>query len=512
MKVISRPSQIVAMISFFLLLLWLGGVHVSDISRIIAAGAVLFLAFVSYRRYRDALCDEFTPPRAFDGFLKIFCVAYVALIPIYLVSKVYAGTHGIDFAIFSQVIENAWPRGKFQSSLISSEVVNFMGHHFVPIFIIPGLFGFLGVPGFVSGPIFHGAMVALGTCGIFRLCETLKLPRHLSLILTVLTLMNPSIRHTLFWGIHDETLAFGIIPWVYIFWLKDGHWWVFFLLVLTFMTKESMFLFGAMFCVMTLVCSYFGLGSKITTRPQLVPYVLLFFAALCGFVGYVFLQPQIWGKNFDFLHRLGSLEYLLKPGTLYEKGIWLGYLFLPVVFLPLWSFRTFLYLLPASPLIAMVLVSGFSGMHELNNYYSAIPSLIISIAAILSLNFYDWRSMKLLSPASMLLALSLAMSFASNKPSKDLIKNLTAKQYVGDDLQFIPDEAEVVVTPSSALFLLRCKKIYRLWIANQSSPDFDFIVTKHDEQSDVSQNLARHASVCKRTDKWVVWCKARDQG
>ncbi len=496
----------------FLLVLWLVGIHVSDLSRVIAVSTLVFLAFVSYQRYEGALGDEHAPSKAFDCFLKIFCVIYVVLIPIYLISKVYAGTHGIDFAIFSQVIEHAWPRGKFESSLISSEVVNFMGHHFVPIFIIPGLFGYFGVPAYVSGPFFHGAAVALGAYGIFRLGQLLKFPQQLSLLLTVIILMNPSIRHTLFWGIHDETLAFGIIPWIYIFWLQDKTRWVICLLGVTFLTKESMFLFGAMFCVMAITCGYFGMGPKMMPRKKMIPYVLVFFSAIFGFVGYVFLQPYIWGKNFDFLNRLGSLEYFLKASTLYEKGIWLVYLFLPVVFLPLWNIRTLAYLLPATPLIAMVLVSGFSGMHEFNNYYSAIPSLIIALAAMLSLQFYDWRSKKLLSPVAILIMMSMALSFASNKPTKDLIKNLTGTHYDGQDLQFIPDESEVIVTEASALFLLRCKKIYRLWIANQSNPNFDFIVTKHGEESDVSQTLARHASVCKRTDKWVVWCRAKDQG
>lgn len=512
MKVNSRSSQVVAMILSILLVFWIVGVHVADLSRVIAVSTVLFLTLTAYWRNGDAQDGAFSPPKVFNLLLKIFCVLYVALIPVYLISKVYAGTHGIDFAIFSQVIENAWPTGNFESSLISSGVVNFMGHHFVPIFIIPGLLNYLGIPAYVSGPLFHGTMVALGAFGIFRLGETLRFPRHLSLLLTVIILMNPSIRHTFFWGIHDETLAFGIIPWAYIFWLKNNHWWVLLLLVLTFLTKESMFLFGATFCFMALLCSYLSLGPKLTPWKKLIPYVLLFFSALCGFMIYVFLQPMIWGKNFDFVNRLGSLEYLFAPNTLYEKGVWLVYIFFPVIFLPLWNFRTLVYLLPATPFIAMVLVSGFSGMHELNNYYSAIPSLIVSLAAMLSLNFYDWRSRNLLNPAVMLLALSVALSFASNKPTKDLIKNLSGTQYDDADLQFISNDAEVIVTPSSALFLLRCDKIYRLWIANQSNPNFDFIVTKHDEESDVGPSLAGKASVCKRTKNWVIWCRERDHG
>jgi hypothetical protein len=237
MRVANCASQIMTIILVFLLVLWLVGIHVSDLSRVIAVSTLVFLAFVSYQRYEGALGDEHAPSKAFDCFLKIFCVIYVVLIPIYLISKVYAGTHGIDFAIFSQVIEHAWPRGKFESSLISSEVVNFMGHHFVPIFIIPGLFGYFGVPAYVSGPFFHGAAVALGTYGIFRLGLLLKFPQQLSLLLTVIILMNPLIRHTLFWGINDQTLAFGIIPWIYVFWLQDKTRWVGFLMGVSSMNK-----------------------------------------------------------------------------------------------------------------------------------------------------------------------------------------------------------------------------------------------------------------------------------
>lgn len=215
--------------------LWLVGLHVADIASIIAFGSFIFLLLAPYLGIQ--LEDIFSPPKVFNLFLKIFCVAYVALIPIYLISKVYAGTRSIDFAIFSQVIENACPRGKFESSLISSEVVNFMGHHFVPIFIIPGLLGYLGVPAYVSGPVFQGVTVALGADGIFRLGLLLKFPQQLSLLVTVIILINPSIRHTLFWGIHDETLAFGIIPWIYVFWLQDKTRWVGFLMGVSSMNK-----------------------------------------------------------------------------------------------------------------------------------------------------------------------------------------------------------------------------------------------------------------------------------
>lgn len=176
-----QPNRIISVIIALLLAAWLVGVHVADVARLVFAGALLALLLARYRRGAIVLEETFSSPKVFNLLLKIFCVAYVVLIPVYLISKVYAGTHGIDFAIFSQVIENAWPKGKFESSLISSGVVNFMGHHFVPIFIIPGLFGYFGVPSYVSGPVFHAVAVALGACGIFRLGLLLKLSRHLSL-------------------------------------------------------------------------------------------------------------------------------------------------------------------------------------------------------------------------------------------------------------------------------------------------------------------------------------------
>lgn len=194
-----------------LLGLWSVGIHVADLARVVVALCAIFL-LLEYKTNKSLGNSLFDPSVILQRILFGFLVYYCILIPVYLISKVYAGSQGIDFAIFTQVIDSVARLHNFASSMIANESVSFLGHHFVPFLAVPGLLGVFGIPSYVSGSIIHGLSVSSAVVGVFWISRLVGLSRGLALFATLLCFINPSLRHTVFWGIHDETFAIGLFP------------------------------------------------------------------------------------------------------------------------------------------------------------------------------------------------------------------------------------------------------------------------------------------------------------
>jgi hypothetical protein len=62
------------------------------------------------------------------------------------ITQVWAGTQGVDFAIFAQMIDRASHDVVLETSLLGHRWVNFLTHHFSPIYYLPALLTWLGIP------------------------------------------------------------------------------------------------------------------------------------------------------------------------------------------------------------------------------------------------------------------------------------------------------------------------------------------------------------------------------
>lgn len=496
------------LIFYLIPVLWFLGIHVADISRGIAGLALISLIFT-----RSWFSRSFEMTQRKKLFLAGFIGLYCLFIAVYQLSKVYAGTQGIDFAIFSQAIDSVYRWGFQAVTLICPDRVNFLGHHFVPYLYIPGALGFFGLPGYISGAVFHALGVAGMAACLYFICRHLKLKPGASLLLTALILMNPSIRHTVFWGIHDETFALPFIALAYLSWQLKRHWLCFLALVFVASTKESMFLFNICFCLMVFLqeisSSVRSKSSNPLGQKSMLPYGMMLILSLAGFVSYFFLQPLFISKDFDHFNKIASIAYLLSPEIIKDKLIWLVFLFVPVLGLPFWGMRLrhILLLLPAAPFIGIVLISGFDPMHSLMNYYATVPSLIIAIASLFVLSsLWKGRLRESIPAGLVIIGVSVAFSFATNKPGKDFYENVSAPARIPDQLNILPDQSNIVATSSAALFLFRCDMVRRLWLANILDLEFDYIVTKPDEDHLIGRELKARSKVCFESSQWKIRC------
>ena len=399
---------------------------------------------------------------------------------------------GIDFSIFAQAIESISSRGYPATSLIAQEWVNFLGHHFEPFLYLPGSLSFLGIKGTYLAIASHTLSVSLCLLALYFLAKELGYKKELRYLFLLIFMINPSIRHSLFWGLHDESFALAAVASSYLFWQRKSFYLSALSLVLAASIKESMFLYNLCFCVMVFW------KNKGHSR-QLLVYYFVFAISLLGFIGYFFLQPLIFNKSFDHFNKVSSFSNI--SATLPNKLIWIFLLFLPVAFYPLRNKKIWPYLLPATPFMAIVGVAQFSEMYKPFNYYTMLPTLIIYISCL-----YFFKTKQNFSNAFVLGAILLAFSFSGSKPSKELFQNLN-QQLDSKELEAFKDQ-NIIVTRSSAPFLIDAKKIERLWIANKSTKvDFDTIITKHDEKHLIGEALLEVSRECHFLKDWYIRCK-----
>ena len=501
MKLFKEPSLF--FLSFLIPSLWILGIHVTDVSRVIAS---ISLSVIAWKFFSKKTFNSFQLPHWTPAFGIIFGLFYCLLILAYMISNVYSGGQTIDFAIFTQVIDSVSRWGNFRSTLIGTENHNFLVHHFSPFLAIPGALGFLGVPAYISGPIIHSLCLSSCYIGFIKLSRSLGFSKKASYLPPLFLFFIPSFRHTVVGGIHLETFSMAFLPWIFWAWKEKKIYTVFILSLLSFTTKESLFLIIGMFSLLALIEKRIFKDQEEFKKFDLI-YGFLFFISFSGFFSYFFLQPLLFGKNFDHMNKVASLTSLLNLESLSAKGIWFFYLFLPFLYYPLWKAKNWIYLLPALPSIGIVLISNFSEMSKLNNYYAAIPTLLILIASLFSIH-RNHKKISSINPTLLLLLFSLSFSFSSRKPLKELRNNFkyNLHNYNPSEINKVPKGKSLVVSSSAALFLLDSQHLLRLWDANRRNVDYDYLVLKKPEENQPRNRTIRKAKKCFTGKTWVIWC------
>ncbi len=105
--------------------LWIAGVHTVDISRLL----LLVYFFVIWKR-QDPIQSFYFVPK----FSKLFACLFPFMIWMNQMVRVFAGNHGLDFSIFSQVVKHIASTGIPMTSLTSPGWRNFLTHHLSPWF------------------------------------------------------------------------------------------------------------------------------------------------------------------------------------------------------------------------------------------------------------------------------------------------------------------------------------------------------------------------------------------
>ncbi len=483
--------------------LWLAGVWIFDAVRVIAGCALLALLFAP--RVRSWIAPDIG--RGCIAIIAAWVVAYFSLLVAHMLARLHLGMQGIDFAVFSQVIDSIGRYGTPTGSLAAqAHLDNFLWHHFCPVLYAPGLLAAIGVSAPVAGVLVHAGGAAIGFGALFATARR-TLGSTVASGIVVAALLSSSVRPELFWGLHDETFAIAFVGLALLAWLR-GHFGVAAVAALfTGTCKESFFPFMAWFAILALV--FHGefhppesIGRARWAFGPLIPLGLL------ATLAYFFLQPQLVGKSFDHFDKLASFDVLVSPRVLAEKLLYLGSVLIGSCGLGLLTKKGRIVLATALPLLGIVAISGYSEMWRPFGYYALIPSFIGYFAAVVSLDTLRVRVPALVSVPAVIFAVSLSLSFTANLPLRDVISAAAEDGFSPTHLAWIPPDADVVADPGAALALLRVGKLRRLYTVGQDSTPlpFDFVVFRPGGWEELPENLRLITTPCHPSGNWVVRC------
>lgn len=483
--------------------LWLTGLHINDIAR--GLSFLLLACFVWAGR--KLFAGRLEPSARLLMVFRIFLAAYGCFLLTEPWLGVLTGSHGLDFAIFTQSVDSIHRFGIPYTSLISMTRINFLSHHFAPFLYVPALLTWLGIPAYAALSIMHALCGIIAGVVFHAFAKELKLSGFLALTATVLLFANPSVRHGLFYGVHDEMFALPFLMLAYWAWAKGRLGWAVIALLGAASTKETLSAIGVAMIGM------FILDPKTTIKRH--EYWFLLAAALLMsslFFGYSLLQPLLFGKPFDHISKIASLAQLSDPHMLFDKAVYLLFLLLPLLFFPLLAWRQWYLFLPATPLIGIMLVSNFQDMWAPLNYYGVLPSFLIYAGAMVAVSRNPVWVERLQSRFLLAIMICLAFSFSTKKPMKTIIHAIRLPTFSSEPLAVIPSESRVIASPAAALFLFRTRELWRLGNASQKVPEhFDFIVKKKDDLETIEPELASRVELCRTLDNWLIYC-ARESG
>jgi uncharacterized membrane protein len=440
-----------------------------------------------------------------EGFLLTLLALYPLYIALLQLSYWRAGTQGLDFGIFSQVIYQVAHNNTFISSLISTEWQNFITHHFSPFLLILGGVAKLGLR---SEYVLIGAHVVAVTAliwGLWRIFNAVGSTNQ-ALILTAIALLLPAARQALGWETHDEVLALPFI--IFSLWAHLTGRDTLKLLALfpTLLFKETL---GIVMCTTALAYALDGSRSVEQGSARRASIMVAVFGAVFFLTVTQVFPKWLWWPTFDPSSRIASLQRLLDPELLWSKVTWLTCTALPSVpFLLLHSKKTvraaLVLLAPALYNIGAVMISDFPAMVNPYNYYSVTPAIILLLASsypVVRAPRFSWASIA---------ALCLVISIGHPVRTRGVVKAGFSAPSAYDELRIIVPQSSNIITDNYTTSVLADNShILRIFHARRTRPSFDFIIISKEFPEQLSEALNERSHVCHETPRYTVRCPGK---
>lgn len=440
-------------------------------------------------------------------FFASFPWVFIPLVCLCQIARVYVGEHGIDFAIFTQVMRSIRDFGEPTTSLVAPEPVSFLSHHFAPFLFALGWLSRVSLPPHLIGIVFQALSVALAVHFFYKFCRQLGFSATTSGISTTLLCVNPCFRSGISWGIHDEVFALGLVGGALYAWIRQRHALVLVCLVLLTLFKETFFIAVAFSALAAAIQLYV---RKSASRHAVGAYALLsslaFIAAAVYFI-VIPLRPDLFPMSFNAGQRLPSLQTLFSFDFLLAKAKFLVALLLPILALPLLSVPGLILYLCASPFWGACLISTFNEMHNGYNYYTVVPTYVAFFASALTVRERWGQSVKC-TPTVLFLLSCLAFSNGYRINPVNLIRQLTRTgPIIPDSLSMIPNNLTIVVSEFDAVFVQDKRRIVRLWSAERIPMKWDLVLVRAGTREPPSQRLLKQTAKCYEDTRWTIFCR-----
>ncbi len=370
-------------------------------SLIIGVSGLLYLAVREIQATRAELRAE--PPNApqtaqrvwqlsqRSGFalVALLSVSYGVYFSVFSVSEHNTfHSHAFDLGIFDQVMYHATQQGKMLFTIVHNPPENFWSVHFSPaLYLLTPFYALYQDAKTLL--VLQSFLLGAGALVVYALTRHLTKRSLLAGALSVSYLLYAALHGVNTFDFHEVALA-PLFLLLTLYCLETNRlplFWVF--LVLSLLIKEDIPLTGAAIGLYILAKGRTRLGLAVTGVCT-----LYFFTVI------EVLIPYFGSGNYNLI--AGRFGDVVAPGSegivgvvetgltnpLYllfyivsnaDKLAYLGYLFVPVLFLPLLAGRAWLVILPA---LATALLSSFGGQFMIGNQYPApIIPLVYFLAA-----------------------------------------------------------------------------------------------------------------------------------
>jgi uncharacterized membrane protein len=433
----------------------------------------------------------------YSPLLIFFLCAYCGLLGAYQIVQYLAADQGVDFAMFSQVINSIAHKGIPETSLLELRWINFLTHHFSPIWYLPGAVTFFGLAAPYSGIFFHVVSMAGMIWSTYLIARELKFDKVSSLALTCVIFMHPALRVGLSWEIREEVLAMPFIGFAYLFLLRERILPAFACIFVCFLCKENFFLEAG------LIPLAFLPGA---TRQRKFIYFIPLIAGITAWILYFKIFPGwLFFPTFDLNSRFPGLRVFYSVYLDFDKLTWFLNLVGPFFFLPLYLRKGWAWTLPALPVIVAICLTNFWQMLNPTNYYAIMPAFILGLSSLRALS-----ESKILIPDLRLLTLSLIVSLglaSSRLPLKETILSREKISLTKELREHIPDNAIVVAEDRELSPFWYNQQSIRFIHARKNRANFTHVVIAKGRELFFPRYLMFNSKVCFENSYWIVRCK-----
>ena len=296
-------------------------------------------------------------------------------------------THAFDLGIFDQVMYYTAQRGEMLFSVVHNPPESFWSVHFSPaLYLLTPIYALYQDARTLL--VLQSVLLGAGAVVVYVLAVRMT-GALLAVTLSVSYLLYAALHGVNTFEFHEVALA-PLLLLSTLYCLETGRlrlFWLF--LVLSLLVKEDIPLTGAAIGLYILATGRYKLGLAVTGV-----------CAAAFFAIVEVLIPYFGNGNYNLI--AGRFGDMVAPGSegiagvvqtgltnpLYvlvyilsnpHKLAYLGYLFVPVLFLPLLAGRAWLVILPA---LATALLSSFRGQFDIGNQYPAVTiPLVFFLAA-----------------------------------------------------------------------------------------------------------------------------------
>ena len=417
-------------------------------------------------------------------------LGYVAFFGAFTVAKHNAfGTHSFDLGIFDQGLYTILHHGVMLSTQHGAQTISHFGRHFSPIlYLLAPLYAFWQDARMLL--IIQSLFLGLGALPLYLLAREKTGSQRAAVLLSASYLLYPALHGVNNFDFSEIALVPSLLLFTLYFLETRRDLWFGVFLLLAVITKEEVAMSGVV------IGAYIFLAHKRLKLGALVAALCLVYFVLVNKV----LMPAFGhGPLVDVFASImpaGDVSFsgllttfVTNPVYAFkyiffdpEKLLYLWQLLLPVLFLPLLSWRAGYLALPA---LAVPLLSPFQAHHQIGYQYPATSVAFIFFLAILAIRDLQARRWNVTGLAAAVLVVSLVMNYQFGllfaKSYNGLPQPSAHQEILAGLIAQVPKDASVSAMSDIVPHLSSRDRIYLFPIVN----DADYLLL----DSEISANF-----------------------